>query len=141
MKPRRMRVFAGPNGSGKSTLVNEFIKQESKLINPSRHINPDDIGLLEVLDFDTFGLKVDERDFQNFISRSPFYDDSQIDIENIKINDNRFNIKNINSYTGAMLAEYIRGCYINSKETLFSYETAFSHSSKVDFLKNAKDCG
>lgn len=141
MKPRRMRVFAGPNGSGKSTLVNEFIKQESKLINPSRHINPDDIGLLEVLDFDTFGLKVEEKDFRDFISRSSFYDDSHIGINDLKINANCFNIKNRNSYTGAMLADYLRRCYIDSKETLFSYETAFSHSSKVNFLKNAKDCG
>ena len=42
---------------------------------------------------------------------------------------------------GAMLADYLRYCYINSKETLFSYETVLSHSSKVDFLKYAKNHG
>ncbi|AKB75596.1 hypothetical protein MSLAZ_2335 [Methanosarcina lacustris Z-7289] len=136
-----MRVFAGPNGSGKTTLVNQFIKERSKLINPDRHINPDSLNLINVLDFNNFGLKVDESDFRDFISQSPFYDDCNIDIKDLKVNDNSFKITNRNSYMGAMLADYLRHCYINSKETLFSYETVLSHSSKVDFLKNAKNCG
>ncbi|AKB80927.1 hypothetical protein MSBR3_0349 [Methanosarcina barkeri 3] len=137
---KRMRVFAGPNGSGKTTLVNQFIKERSKLINPNRHINPDDLNLINVLNFNDFGLKVDENNFQDFISQSPFYNKCNIDTKNIKINDNCFNITNRSSYMGAMLADYLRHCYINSKETLFSYETVLSHSSKVDFLKNAKNC-
>lgn len=136
-----MRVFAGPNGSGKTTLVNQFIKERSKLINPDRHINPDDLNLVNVLNFNDFGLKVDENDFQDFISKSPFYNKCNIDIKEIKVNDNRFYITNRNSYMGAMLADYLRHCYLYSKETLFSFETVFSNSSKVDFLKNAKDCG
>jgi predicted ABC-type ATPase len=138
---KRMRVFAGPNGSGKTTLVNQFFNERRKLINPNRHINPDSLNLIDVLNFDNFGLKVDENDFRDFISQSPFYDECNIDIKDIKVNDNRFNITNRNSYLGAMLADYLRHCYINSKETLFSYETVLSHSSKVDFLKNAKNCG
>jgi predicted ABC-type ATPase len=138
---KRMRVFAGPNGSGKTTLVNQFIKEKSKLINPGHHINPDDLNLVNVLNFNDFGLKVDENDFRDFISQSPFYDKCDIDIKEIKVNDNRFYITNRNSYMGAMLADYLRHCYLYSKETLFSFETVLSHSSKVDFLKNAKNCG
>jgi predicted ABC-type ATPase len=138
---KRMRVFAGPNGSGKTTLVAQFIKEKSKLINPNRHINPDHLNLIDVLDFDNFGLKVDESDFRDFIFQSPFYSDSYIDIKDIQVNNNRFNIINRNSYMGAMLADYLRHCYIYSKETLFSYETVLSHSSKIDFFKNAKNCG
>jgi len=111
---KRMRVFAGPNGSGKTTLVNQFIKERSKLINPDHHINPDSLNLIDVLDFNNFGLKVDESDFRDFISQSPFYDDCNIDIKDLKVNDNSFKI---------------------------TYETVLSHSSKVDFLKNAKNCG
>jgi predicted ABC-type ATPase len=58
-KTKRMRVFAGPNGSGKTTLVNQFIKERRKLINPNRHINPDYLNSIDVLDFNSFGLKVD----------------------------------------------------------------------------------
>jgi predicted ABC-type ATPase len=137
-----MRIFAGPNGSGKSTLAKQFIKERSKLINPSRHINPDDFDLIDIFDFDNFGLKVDENNFRDFfISQSSSYKDCNIDVEDIRINNNRFYIPNKNSYVSAILAEYLRRSYIHSKETLFSYETVFSHKSKVNFLKEANDCG
>jgi len=138
---KRMRVFAGPNGSGKTTLVSQFIKERPKLINPHRHINPDDLNSIDVLDFDKFGLKVDESDFRDFVFHSPFFDHSSIDIKDIKIEDNCFNVINKNSYTGAMLADFLRHCFIKSDEPLFSYETVLSHPSKVDFLETAKNNG
>lgn len=138
---KRMRVFAGPNGSGKSTLVDQFVNEKSNLINLDRHINPDFINSNDVLDFGKFGLIVDENNFREFIIHSSLYKDSNIDIEDIKINNNCFNIPSRNSYLSSILAEYLRNCYINSREPLFSYETVFSHSSKVKFLKTAKDCG
>lgn len=141
VKTKRMRVFAGPNGSGKSTLVNQFIKEKNKLINPDCHINPDDLNLINVLDFNKFKLKVNEIDFRDFIYRSPFYKYCNTDIENIKVENNCFIVPNKNSYMGAMLADYLRHCYINSEENLFSFETVFSHPSKVEFLKEAKDRG
>lgn len=138
---KRMRVFAGPNGSGKTTLVSQFIKERSKLINPNRHINPDDLNSIDVLDFDNFELKVDAKDFREFIFHSPFFDHSSIDIKDIKIEDNCFNVVNKDSYTGAMLADFLRHCFIKSDEILFSYETVLSHPSKVDFLESAKNNG
>lgn len=138
---KRMRVFAGPNGSGKSTLVNQFVNEKSNLINLNRHINPDRLDLINMLDFGEFGLKIDENDFREFISHSSFYSSSNISIDDIRINNNCFKIPIKNSYLSAMLAEYLRHCYINSKETLFSYETVFSHRSKVNFLKHATNNG
>jgi len=138
---KRMRVFAGPNGSGKTTLVSQFIKERPKLINPNRHINPDDLNSIDVLDFDKFGLKVDENDFRDFVFHSPFFDHSSIDIKDIKIEGNCFRVINKNSYTGAMLADFLRHCFIKTDEPLFSYETVLSHPSKVDFLKTAKNNG
>ncbi len=143
---KRMRVFAGPNGSGKSTMVNDVIEKGLErygraLINPNRHINPDDLNSTDVLDFDKFGLTVDENSFRDFMLQSPFYKGCNINIEDIIINNNCFNIPNRNSYVGSMLADYLRDCYINSEEKLFSFETVFSHRSKVDFLKSAKDGG
>lgn len=136
-----MRVFAGPNGFGKSTLINRFIKEKSYLINPNHHINPDYLNSIHVLNFTEFGLKVDETNFRNFILKSPFFKNCNLNIEDIKIDNNCFDIPNRDSYIGALLADYLRYCYINSDEDLFSYETVFSHPSKVDFLQIAKNNG
>jgi predicted ABC-type ATPase len=143
---KRMRVFAGPNGSGKSTMVNYVIENgpiqyHCDLINPKRHINPDDLNLIDVLNFGEFGLNVDETTFRDSILQSPFFRDCNINIKDIRIEDNSFKIPNQNSYVGSMLAEFLKSCYINSNEELFSYETVFSHPSKVQFLKDATDLG
>ena len=143
---KRIRVFAGPNGSGKTTMVNHVIEKGHdqygrELINHDRHINPDDLNSLDVLDFSQFGLTVDDNNFLDYMLQSPFYKNCNINIEDIKVNNNCFNIPKRNSYVGSMLADYLRDCYINSEEQLFSFETVFSHSSKVDFLKRAKDSG
>jgi predicted ABC-type ATPase len=42
---------------------------------------------------------------------------------------------------GAMLPDYLRDSLIRTNERLFSFETVFSHSSKVGFLENAKNHG
>ncbi|KXS44151.1 hypothetical protein HWN40_04015 [Methanolobus zinderi] len=138
---QRMRVFAGPNGSGKTSLVDQFIEEKDRLIDPAFHINPDELNSIDVLDFDKFGLTVDEDEFRDFIFQSPFYRNCGIDVQDIKIEDNRFNIVNSNSYMGAMLADYLRHSLIRTKERLFSFETVFSHPSKIDFLKMAEEHG
>lgn len=134
---KRMRVFAGPNGSGKTTLVSRFI--EDNLINPNRHINPDDLNSIDVLCFDNFGLKIDENDFRSFISQSPFFPNCNIDINYFKIEDNCFNIINKSPYMGSMLADFLRHSFMKSDEALFSYETVLAHESRVDFLETAKN--
>jgi predicted ABC-type ATPase len=136
-----MVVFAGPNGSGKSTLVNKYIKKRDKRIDVERHINPDDINLLNILDFNKFGLIIDENDFRNFITTSIFFKDCNLEIKDICINNNSLIITKRSSYLSAILAEYLRHCYISSNEPLFSYETVFSHPSRVSFLEKAKNCG
>ena len=138
---QRMRVFAGPNGSGKTALVNQLIREGNKLINPNLHINPDDLNSADMLDFDNFGLKVDENDFQDFVLNHHFYKALYLDINDIKINDNCFKVVKKGSYMGAMLSDYLRDSLIRTNERLFSFETVFSHPSKVDFLENAKNHG
>lgn len=143
---KRIRVFAGPNWSGKSTMVNHIIEKGYKqfgyaLINPDRHINPDDLNLTDVLDFSKFGLTVDEYSFRDYMLHSPFFKKCNISIRDILLNNNCFHIPNKNSYIGSMLADYLRDCYVDSEEKLFSFETVLSHPSKIDFLKSAKDKG
>lgn len=141
-----MRVFAGPNGSGKTTMVNDVVIKGRMmygcdLIDPNRHINPDEINSCKVLDFNKYGLKVDETDFQDFMLQSSFYENCNINIKDISINNNCFDIPKNNSYIGSMLSDYLRECYFKANERLFSFETVFSHSSKVDFLKRANEGG
>lgn len=69
---RRMRVFAGPNGAGKSTLLNQvnktvLIEYGFEIINPSRHINPDDLNAIDLIDFSKFGVTVEEIDFKDYV--------------------------------------------------------------------------
>lgn len=136
---QRIRIFAGPNGSGKSTLVNQLMKDgNNQFINPSRHINPDELNLLDALDFSNFGLKADENNLKNFVLNHHFYKNLGIDNEDIIIENNCFSIKKKSSYMGAMLSDYLRECLLRSNERLFSFETVFSHRSKIDFMKKAK---
>ena len=61
-----MRVFAGPNGSGKTTIV----KSLKDKINYGVYVNADDIESLlfenNTLDFNTFKLKINEDNIQEF---------------------------------------------------------------------------
>lgn len=143
--PKRISVFAGPNGSGKTTMVEKVIKnglqQGLEVIKPNRHINPDYFNSIDFLYFNKFGLTVEESDFRRSMLCSPFYEECGIESEDFLINNNCFIVPKKNSYLGAMLAEYIKDCYIKSEERMFSFETVFSHPSKVDFLKNAEDKG
>ena len=82
---QRMRVFAGPNGSGKTAIVSEFIEKRDELIDPTRHVNPDELNLLDVLNFGNFGVKVDEGDFQDFVLQYHFYEKLGIIIKDLKI--------------------------------------------------------
>ncbi|MDI3486059.1 MAG: hypothetical protein PWQ51_2109 [Methanolobus sp.] len=139
---QRIRIFAGPNGSGKTTLVNQWIKDEKpQLINPNRHINPDALNSVKVLNFDDFGLNVDEADFKDFVLNYHFYDKLEVDENNIIIENNCFNIIKNSSYMGAMLSDYLRECFLKSNERLFSFETVLSHPSKIDYIKKATQCG
>ena len=143
---KRMRVFAGPSGSGKSTMVQVLIEKgyeiyKQNLINPNRHISPDEINSNDVLDFSKYGLIIDENDFRDYMFHSPFFKYCNINIEDFKINNNCFTIPKRNQYIGSMLVDYLCNCYIKSEEPLFSYETVLSHPSRIDFLKKAKDCG
>ncbi|MDG6244570.1 MAG: hypothetical protein QCH31_09330 [Methanolobus sp.] len=52
---------------------NQLIREGNKLINPNLHLNPDDLNSGDMLDFDNFGLKVDENDFRDFVLNHHFF--------------------------------------------------------------------
>lgn len=140
---KRLRIFAGPNGSGKTTLINYFPKK----IPLGIVVNADEIEkkLAEEnkLNFKTFGIHANVKSlllhFESGICKHKGF---VIDEKNLSVVKNILTIHqlHVNSYIAADIAEYIRLKLLNKGES-FSFETVFSHTSKMDFIKKAKSKG
>lgn len=138
---KRLRIFAGPNGSGKTTLI-QFFPQKIPL---GIVVNADEIekSLKEQgnLSFKSYGIKVNiKRLLNHFETGICNTKGIVIREDNISIVQNilRFNGLEINSYIAADIAEFIRVGILNLGKS-FSFETVFSHPSKLDFMQLAKD--
>lgn len=138
---KRIRIFAGPNGSGKSTLVKEFIENDPWLINTQFHIDPDKLNIKEIIDFETFGIQTDISAFKDHLLKSTLFPKSKIDIDDIKFENNCFIDDLDNPYVGSLVADFIRDKLLDSDIDLFSFETVFSHRSKLEFMERAKQKG
>lgn len=143
MPTKRLRIFAGPNGSGKSVLYKYLVSQH--YFNKYFYINADEIakGISNGYSFSNWPIEITFDDFINFFSNSSFR--SVIDLQkieqNLKIENSVFlwtGENNNLTYVSACIADYLRQKMLSS-ESSFSCETVFSHSSKIDLLKNAKD--
>lgn len=138
---KRIRIFAGPNGSGKSTLVKEFIEKDPWLINTQFHIDPDKLNLNKTIDFETFGIRTDVSEFKDHLLKSTLFPKSKIDINAINFENNCLINDLDNSYIGSLVADFIRDKLLDSDINLFSFETVFSHKSKLEFMERAKQKG
>lgn len=139
----RMRIFAGPNGSGKSTLAAWLSTDYA--VNLYHFINADALFAEISCSFRTAcPFSTDNDALLSFVSRTTFPDlqkaffsSGQIHIENDIV---VFEREAVNSYTAAMLADFYRSEYIARKES-FSFETVFSHPSKIETIKTAQANG
>ena len=138
---KRIRIFAGPNGSGKSTLVREFIENDPWLINTQFHIDPDKLNLNITIDFEIFGIQTDISEFKDFLLKSTLFPKSNIDIDDIKFENNCLINDLNNPYMGSLVADFIREKLLDTDINLFSFETVFSHKSKLEFMERAKKKG
>jgi predicted ABC-type ATPase len=138
---KRIRLFAGPNGSGKSTLVKQFIESDPWLINTQLHIDPDKLNLTNVIDFGNFGIQTDISEFKEHLLKSTLFPISKINISDIKFENSCLINDPNNPYMGSLLADFIRDKLIDLDINLFSFETVFSHESKIEFMKRAKQKG
>ncbi len=147
MKPKpinRMRVFAGPNGSGKSA-VHYLIQSKFQI---GHYINADDIErtLAEkgFIHLDEYGVNLNEAAFQQYLAETAFLAKSQETGMGIRLRlkDNVLTSpdKQINSYEAAFVAELLRQLLIEQCVT-FSFETVFSHPSKLDVFRQANEAG
>lgn len=142
---KRLRIFAGPNGSGKSTLYDYLVKIHS--FNPYFHINPDSIALeLPVaLNLSNWPFDFSQEELHEYLTHSSFQGQTLNSLKNMVYVDNKIvslkagNTSSI-SYLSAAIAGFMRRKMLESGSS-YSFESVFSHSSKLCELKDAKSAG
>lgn len=145
----KLRIFAGPNGSGKTTL---FESIRSVYFSTRLFINAD---LLEeqfkktkFINFSDFSLNVQTKEFDDFCQSSGLYKKAGfsketwglIVKENVLVENDKQAKTDFNSYHFAILADFLRTALIKSKQS-YSFETVFSHPSKLDLINFAQANG
>jgi len=147
----RMRVFAGPNGSGKSTMYEQVRskKVNDRLVDLGVYVNPDEIAKrLRVdgsIDLKQFKLTEGEKRFRTYAESSSLIND-------------RFPLKKAMgdcSWAGSvvrideraaadayaqLLTQFICDELLRTEQK-FSFETVFSHRSKLEMMQRATKLG
>jgi predicted ABC-type ATPase len=141
-RTKRLRIFAGPNGSGKSTLYNYLT--QIKAFHSYYHINPDLIAkdLAVSLNLDNWPIDFSFTELDHFLKSSPYQSMVKYNLsELLTYQEHRISLKNPsfenNSYLAAAVADFLRIKMLRSNSS-FSFESVFSHSSKIQEVKNAK---
>jgi predicted ABC-type ATPase len=146
----RLRVFAGPNGSGKSTVI-QYVKNykvNNIPIEFGYYINADDIAShlrLGLFRFKDFGISVTNKDFLHTALASGLINEKfpeEIFKSTYKLRANAIRLldANLGERLAQIIADFLRKKLLEQKER-FSFETVFSHSSKLDIMKEAKKKG
>jgi predicted ABC-type ATPase len=144
----RLRVLAGPNGSGKSTIKGELKPEWIGVF-----VNADEIerGLHETggtLDLKGLGLTGKPQQVlsrvEAHLRRSTFAHNLGLHalLGNMSI-DTSLKLRvpaPYNSYLASVLADAVRRELLDEKRT-FTFETVMSSRDKVDFMKEARNCG
>ena len=147
-----MRVFAGPNGSGKSTMYREVAatKINGKPIDLGIYLNPDEITkeLKEVgrLDLkEKFGIGKGPSSLFLFAKRSGLLSSQFTDGEmkrGYSFSGNVFILLDptLADRFAQLLTAFLCHRLIHLKRK-FSFETVFSHESKLDLMRKARTAG
>lgn len=146
----RLRVFAGPNGSGKSTVINYVrkVKVNSRSIDFGYYINADDIaGQLRSnsFTFNTFRIKVTNREFQviaiaSGLINSEFTEKQFAGSYSLRLNKISLRTVNADERLAQVIADFLRKKLLQERRK-FSFETVFSHHSKLEIMKEAVAAG
>ncbi|MBO0360836.1 hypothetical protein J0X19_22950 [Hymenobacter sp. BT186] len=147
----RLRMLAGPNGSGKSFLVPSLQEEvnlgvlvnadeiEARLKAQFRHRN------LRLLNLHDWSLQLTQADLEAFWyteDKQAAIKPGQRETRHLRIEQNvlLFSRAKVDSYLAARVADFLRHALLNTQQT-FTFETVMSHSSKVDFLRDAQAAG
>jgi predicted ABC-type ATPase len=145
---KRLRIFAGPNGSGKSTIiqsVRQFKKSNGTPIDFGVYINADDIALQlrnHSFSYDYYGVEPNLTDFLLFAEKSGLLIQGLnssvlkkvLDFSNPK----KIILKDLvyNERIAQLFAAYFRDRLLCLGRKM-TFETVFSHPSKLDFMREA----
>jgi len=139
---KRLRVFAGPNGSGKSTLYNYLTQINA--FHLYYHINPDLIAkdLSVSFNLDNWPIDFSNTELEHFLKISPFQSLVNFNLSDSLIyQEHRITLKDPsfsnNTYLAAAISNFLRLKMLQSNSS-FSFESVFSHESKINELENAK---
>ena len=132
----RLRIFAGPNGSGKSSLYQKLHGQ----FNLGYYLNPDELHQkvvhFKALDLAVFGVTPKQSEWKEFWTHHGLAEKAPL-LKQSRINSGNLLFENKpKSYESAILADFLRHQLLKTGET-FSFETVFSHPSKLDFIRKA----
>lgn len=146
VEKKRLRVFAGPNGSGKSTITS-IVLDYAHL---GTYVNADDIKVIlsrdKILDFSSFGIILNEDKFRSELLNSTLTTkiaDIQSTLSNLTIENNKLFLKEgyeIEDYFVSYITAFIWNELLDHSKK-FTIETVMSHTSKLDFMKKAKEKG
>jgi predicted ABC-type ATPase len=145
-RTKRLRIFAGPNGSGKSTLYDYLVK--IRAFHAYFHINPDIIArdLSVSLNLDNWPINFLEAELRRFLDNSPYQSLVSFRLsERIRMYDRMVQLKEGKdtadiSYLAAAIADYLRYKMMQA-ESSFSFESVFSHPSKIQEIEEARRRG
>lgn len=139
-KPK-LRIFAGPNGSGKTTLFDSI---KSSYFSTRIFVNADlleeDFKRKNFLNLSDFEIDITNADFESFCFQNGLFVKAGFNKTswNLVVKENVI-VRNTsepvtyNSYHFAIIADFIRHALIRNKKS-FSFETVFSHPSKLDLI-------
>jgi len=146
----RLRIFAGPNGSGKSTVI-RYVRNyvvNGRAIDFGYYINADDIAvkLIETtFSFADYDVATNLKDFVDCalasgligdrFSASEFRRSFSFSSGNIKLR-----IQSHNEVLAQIVADFLRKKYLTERRK-FSFETVFSHPSKLGVIREAVNAG
>jgi predicted ABC-type ATPase len=146
----RLRVFAGPNGSGKSTVI-DYIRKErvnGRPLDFGYYINADEIAKQlssGPFSFRKFDIKVTPKEFLTTAIASglvnPDFDEPAFKASyTLRKNELRLKDPKHCERLAQITADFLRKKLLAERKK-FSFETVFSHESKLEIMKAAKDAG
>lgn len=150
LKSKRLRVFAGPNGSGKTTII-EGVKNYriSEIpIDFGIYINADDIARdlrLNQFNFAEYRVKPTRQKFISVAIQSGLIGKGLSEskfLSSFKFTGTRLVLskEGADEQMAQITAHFLREELL-SQNLKFSFETVFSHPSKLDIMKRASEAG
>ena len=140
---KRLRIFAGPNGSGKSTLVQRIKEKENVPLYTV--LNADELfATIKATGKYTHSAPIEKFQLVEFAANTTYPDavkdvfaSNCIRIEGCEM---YFDVEARTNRAAAVLTEFLKEDLLRRGKS-FTFETVFSHPSKIDFIRRARECG